>query len=123
MTSFKGRPLLVAPEPAITSTDSISATFSTTATLGLIALTSFKSPLLSFLSSTVISLTSFDLSVLLLLITSFTLSVPFALVSLITSFDLSVLFALVLSLITFNRSLLTLRTHLKLKCNVTKENL
>ena len=47
------------------------------------------------LSLTVISLTSFDLSVLLLFI---------------TSFSLSVLFALVLSFITFNRSLLILRT-------------
>ena len=110
MTSIKARPLVGASSPAITSTYSISATFSTTAVLGLIALTSFKPPLLSLLSLTVISLTSFDLSVLLLFITSFTLSALFALLLSITSFDLSVLFALVLSLITFNCSLLILRT-------------
>ena len=95
MTSIKTRQLVEASAPAITSTYSISATFSTTAILGLIALTSFKPPLLSLLSLAVISLTSFDLSVLLLFITLFTLSVRFALVS---------------SLITFNRSLVILRT-------------
>ena len=97
MTSIKCRPLV-----------SISATFSTT---GLIELTSFKPPLLSFFSLTVTSLTSFDLSLLLqLLITSFSLSVLFALLLLITSLDLSVLFALVLSLISFYRSSLILHT-------------
>ena len=46
----------------------------------------------------------------MLLITLFTLSVPFALLLLIISFDVLVLFALVLLLITFNLSLLILRT-------------